>query len=105
MNPAIKSETLRIHFMKFILEIGETEKHVVEFSFNQLLGSLVIRVDNKTVVKSQRLFNEPVHEVYNLKVGQKETAAVRIEKQRKPLFGHRNRVFVDNRLAQVFNGC
>lgn len=90
--------------MKFILEVGEIEKHVVEFNFNQLLGNLVIRVDSEPVIQSTRVFNEPIHEVFNFVVGQKEKAAVRIEKRRKPLFGHHSRVFVDNRLAQVVDG-
>jgi hypothetical protein len=90
--------------MKFTFEVGETEKHVIEFNFNQLLGSLLISVDQKPVYQSKRLFNEPVHEVYNFMIGSKERAAVRIEKCRKSLFGHRNRVFVDNRLARVVDG-
>jgi hypothetical protein len=90
--------------MKFILEIGEFEKHVVEFDFNQLLGKLHIRVDNETIVQQTRVFNEPLHEVFDFMVGQREKAAVRIEKRRKQLFGHRNRVFIDNRLARVMDG-
>lgn len=90
--------------MKFTLEVGDSETHVVAFHFNQLLGSLQIAVDNQVVFQSQRLFNEPVNEVYDFVIGNREKAAVRIEKQRKQLFGHRNRVFVDNRLARVFDG-
>lgn len=90
--------------MKFTLEVGEIEKHVIEFNFNQLLGNLVIRVDNETVVQSTRVFNEPVNEIFDFMVGCHEKAAVRIEKRRKQLFGHRNRVFVDNRLARVVEG-
>ena len=80
------------------------EKHVVEFNFNQLLGNLVIRVDSEPVLQSTRVFNEPVNEVFKFVVGKKEKAEVRIEKRRKPLFGHHNRVFVDNRLARVVDG-
>lgn len=90
--------------MKFTLEVGEAEKHVVEFSFNQLAGSLVIRVDNQPVMTSTRIFNEPLHEVFTIEVGGKEKSAVRIEKQRKQLFGHRNVVYVDNRLTRVIEG-
>jgi hypothetical protein len=90
--------------MRFTIEVGESEKHVVEFNFNQLLGSLLIMVDNKPVHRSTRIFNEPVSEVYKFVVGEKEKAAVRIEKHRKQLFGHRNRVFVNDRLTWVVNG-
>ena len=90
--------------MKFTLEIGDSEKHVVEFEFNQLMGQLCIMVDKQPVFQKRRFFNEPVNEVYNFVVGTKERAAVRIEKQRRQLFGHRHRVYVDNRLARVCNG-
>jgi len=90
--------------MKFNIEVGQLEKHVVEFSFNQLCGDLVIRVDDKPVYQSTRLFNEPIREVYDFVVDGLEKNAVRIEKQRKPLFGHRNTVYVDNRLTRVIEG-
>lgn len=87
--------------MKFTLEIGDSEKHLVEFDFNQLAGNLLISVDKNPVIKSTRMFNEPLHEVYTFEVGQKEKAAIRIEKKRKPLFGHRNIVYINNRLTRV----
>jgi hypothetical protein len=91
-------------YMKFILEVGEAEKHKVEFNFNQLLGSLLIAVDSKPIYKSQRMFNEPVREVFNFQVGDYEQVLVRIEKTRRQLFGHRNCVYLDNRLAHVKSG-
>jgi hypothetical protein len=87
--------------MKFNIEVGQSEKHIVEFSFFQLTGDLKILVDHNLVFQNQRLFNEPIREVFDLTVGDREKIAVRIEKRRKPLFGHRRRVWVDNRLAQV----
>ena len=87
--------------MKFKIEVGESEKHVIEFSFSQLTGSLEICVDNCPVVQSKRLLNEPVREIFDLLVGEKEKVAVRIEKQRKPLIGHHRRVWINNRLAQA----
>jgi hypothetical protein len=90
--------------MRFKVEVGTAEKHVVEFKFNQLAGSLVIEVDQKPVFKSNRIFNEPEQEVYQFVVGQTEKAAVRIEKRRKQLFGSRNCVYVNNRLTRVFEG-
>jgi len=74
--------------MKFKLEVGEEEKHTVEFDFNQLRGTLVIRVDEKPIVQSRRLVNEPIREVFQFVVGEKQKSAVRIEKRRKQLLGH-----------------
>ena len=90
--------------MKFTIEIGHTEKHQLKYQFNQLLGRLVITVDNEPVKESVRLFNEPTFEVHVLLIGKSEKSAVRIEKQRKILFGQRNRLFVNDRLAEVFDG-
>ena len=90
--------------MRFIIEVGEVEKHLVEFSFNQLAGSLLIQVDNQPVLKTKRVFNEPVREVFQFMVGDAERLPVRIEKQRKPLFGHRNCVYVAERLTRVVEG-
>lgn len=90
--------------MRFTVEIGQIERHVVEFNFNQLLGSLLIQVDNKPIHRMRRLFNEPIHETYHFKVGDAERTEVRIEKQRKQLFGHRNCVYVGNRLTRIFEG-
>jgi hypothetical protein len=87
--------------MRFSLEIGSTDKHLVEFNFNQLRGTLVIRVDDRPVFQSKRIFNEPVHEVYHFVIDGAEKSDVRIEKRRKPLFGHHNTVFVNDRLTRV----
>jgi hypothetical protein len=90
--------------MKFKIEVGEVEKHLVEFNHNQLIGSLMIKVDKQTVYKKSCFVNEPIREVYQFVVGQAEKTEVRIEKLRKQLFGHRNTVYVDKRLARVYDG-
>ena len=90
--------------MKFVIAVGDADKHAVEFNFNQLLGSLVIRVDDRPVFQSTRIFNEPVNEVYRFVIEGREKTTVRIEKRRKPLFGHHNTVFVNERLARVVDG-
>ena len=90
--------------MKFSIEVGEKERHRLEYCFNQLLGSMVIKVNDKPIKKSVRLVNEPVLEVHVVVVGKNEKSTVRIEKERKPLMGHRNRLFVNNRLVKVFEG-
>ena len=89
--------------MRFILEIGSTDKHLVEFNFNQLRGTLVIRVDDRPILQSTRIFNEPVREVYHFVIDGAEKSDVRIEKRRKALFGHHNTVFVNDRLTQVID--
>ena len=87
--------------MKFSIEVGEIEKHLVEYDFNPLLGTLVVKVDDQPVKKHIRLVNEPVRETHALIVGDKEKHHVRIEKERISTFSHRNRVFVNNRLLKV----
>jgi hypothetical protein len=90
--------------MKFCLEIGRLEKHLIEFSFNQLMGQLVIRVNHREIKRNTRLFNEPVKEVHSIEVGRNERLNVRIEKERKPLFGEKYRVFLNERLYQYYEG-
>lgn len=90
--------------MKFAIEIGDTEKHRLEYHFNQLLGSLVIKVNERPVKKALRLVNEPLLEVHDFVVGDQEKSSVRIEKERMPLVGCRNRLYVNNRLVKVFSG-
>jgi len=87
--------------MKFIIEFGEKEKHRLEYNFNQLIGRLVIKVNERPVKTVYRLMNEPVYEVHVFEIGRFEKSEVRIEKERKQLYGHRNRVFVNNRLVKV----
>lgn len=105
MARGLRGERLKrsTRFMKFTLEVGSTEKHLIEFNFNQLYGTLVINVDDRSIFQSTRLFNEPVQEVYHFVIDGREKSDVRIEKRRKPLFGHRNAVYVNNRLTQVID--
>src|SRR5262245_36495908 len=90
--------------MRFALTIGETEKHQLEFNFNQLLGSTVIKVNGKPVKKSIRLFSEPRTERHELEVGKDERHTVFIEKQRKLLFGRKLVVYVNQRLVRALHG-
>ena len=90
--------------MKFCLELGELERNVVEYAFNQLLGQLCIRVNSQEIKNEVRLFDEPLTETHTLQIGKLERLIVRIEKERKLLFGQRCRVFVNNRLYKCFEG-
>ncbi len=90
--------------MKFAIEIGDTEKNLLEYNFNQLLGSLVIKVNERPIKQLVRLINEPVREVHAFVVGECEKSSVRIEKERNALIGCRHRFYVNNRLVKVLSG-
>ena len=90
--------------MKFAVEVGDVEKNYLEYHFNQFLGSLTIKINDRPVKKAVRLVNEPVLEVDSFVVGENEKTTIRIEKQRLPLLGHVNRLYVNDRLMRVFRG-
>ena len=90
--------------MKFKLAVGARERNLVEYAFNQLLGQLCIRVNEHEVKNSVRLFDEPLTETHTLQVGKTERLTVRIEKERKLLFGQRCRVFLNDRLYKCYEG-
>lgn len=87
--------------MKFSLQLGQAEKHLVEYNFNQLLGRLVISVNKQTIKRQVRLFSEPLREVHVFRV---DEWSVRIEKERQLLYGQINRVFINDRLVQCHKG-
>jgi hypothetical protein len=66
--------------VQFSFDIGDTEKHSVEFEFNQLLGRTLIRVDGQEIQRNRRLFSEPLRQDFEFNVGTKEIVVVRIEK-------------------------
>jgi len=90
--------------VKFVIEVGENEKNRLEYNFNQLTGNLLVKVNERPIKKSRRLINEPVLEILVFEVGENERSTVRIEKERKQLLGHRNRLYVNNRLVKVYEG-
>ena len=90
--------------MKFCVEVGDTKKHVIEYCFNQLLGRLVIKLNQKEVKRTLRLFNEPILEMYPVQVEAGEPLTVRIEKERDRLFGQKCRVFLNGRLFKYYKG-
>jgi hypothetical protein len=90
--------------MKLTVEFGEKEKNVLEFHFNQLLGTSTILVNRKEIKKHTRWFSEPLQESHEFEVGKTEVCNVRIEKERKLLFGQKCRVYVNRRLAKVCEG-
>ena len=90
--------------MKFTLEVGEVEKHTIDFSFNQLLGQLVIKVNKREVRRDSWLLDEPVRETHLVELGGDENITVRIEKERRQLVGNRCCVFLNDRLYKYYEG-
>ena len=90
--------------MKFAVEVVDVEKNHLEYHANQLLGSQTIKINNRPVKRVVHLVNEPIFEVHSFVVGFNEKTTVRIEKQRLPLLGYTNRVYLNDRLARVFRG-
>jgi hypothetical protein len=90
--------------MKFSLELGHLETHRLEFSFNQLLGRKVIKVNDLEVLRAIRLFSEPIRETHTLEIGEKEKLQVRIEKERKLLIGQKYKIFLNDRLIRLYEG-
>ncbi len=90
--------------MRFRFQVGDTDKHEIECSFNQFLGKLVIRLDRQEIHRRVRIFNEPLQETYQVRVQDGEPLDVLIEKERWPLFGHRYRVFLGGRLYKAYAG-
>ena len=90
--------------MKFTIEVGEAEKHTIDFNFNQLLGQLVIKVNRKEVKRNLRLIDEPIHETHLIEICGVEKINVRIEKERRQLLGNKCRVFLNDRLYKFYEG-
>ena len=56
----------------FSFEVGDKEKHRVHFSFDQVLGRLIIDVDGVAVVNEVRLFSLSTTQRYQFTVGTEE---------------------------------
>ena len=117
--------------MKFSIPVGAREKHLVEFSWNQMTGALRIAVDSVTMAKKSIQFfsatniggplNVPEGEKWNIvglevqlvdrwifDVGESERHLVRIEKEREKAFAafrpHKYRVYVDDVMVLQHSG-
>ncbi len=73
--------------LEFRFEVGEEERHKVNFRFNRTLGPLTISVDDQPVVKKLKLFSVTTKERYELTVGETERHDVVIEKTRQGFLG------------------
>lgn len=68
--------------MHLEFEVGDLERHHVEFSFNKFWGNLAIRVDGAPVIRDLRTFSFSLTKTYRFTVGVEEAHEVRIEKDR-----------------------
>ena len=94
--------------MQFSFTVGVNEQHRVDFSFDQFIGNLEIKVDGQTAIKDFRFASLSLTKRYELMVGIDEKHHVAIEKRRKLfLAGLRPmqyRIFIDGRLVQTYEG-
>ena len=94
--------------MQFSFRVGTQEPHQVDFSFDQFVGNLEIRVDGEPLVKDFRMLSLKLTKRYEFTVGVQERHQIAIEKKRKLfLAGFRPqqyRIFIDGQLAQTYEG-
>lgn len=94
--------------MKFSFLVGVNEPHQVDFSFDQFIGNLEIKVDGRPLIKDFRMLSLKLTKRYEFTVGHEEQHQIAIEKTRKLfLAGFRPqqyRVFIDGQLVQTHEG-
>jgi hypothetical protein len=94
--------------MQFSFTVGMNEQHRVDFSFDQFIGNLEIKVDGQTAIKDFRLASLKLTKRYEFIVGVNEKHQVSIEKTRKLFLAglrpQRYRVFIDGQLVQTYHG-
>jgi hypothetical protein len=54
--------------MKFSFEVGNNEKHLVEFYFNRMIGNLSIKVDKKPLIRDFRMYSLSLTKTYKFKL-------------------------------------
>ena len=94
--------------MQFSFRAGTHEQHQVDFSFDQVIGNLEIRVDGQPLVKDFRMLSLTLTKRYEFTVGVDERHQIAIEKKRKLFLAgfrpQRYRTFIDGQLAQTYEG-
>jgi len=89
--------------LEFNFVVGEVERHSIEFSYKQLLGRLIIKVDGRRLIRDWRdILPFSYTKEYPLAVGERERpyVVIRKTKQRLPYGGSRPQtvtVFIDGR--------
>jgi hypothetical protein len=81
------TDPFKSNVLRFDFEVGESEKHRVEFRFNQSIGNLRISVDGNPAIRRFRMLSFSTVERYKLTVGNVEKHEVVIEKRRNRAFG------------------
>src|SRR5437764_15025487 len=61
-----------LSLMKLNLTLGETENNLLEFSFNQLLGTSMIKINREVVLQKTRWFSEPLHQIHEVELRTEE---------------------------------
>jgi hypothetical protein len=94
--------------MQFSFTVGINEQHRVDFSFNQMIGNLEIKVDGQTAISDFRFASLSLTKRYDLMVGINEKHHVAIEKERKLFLAGlrpmKYRIFIDAQLVQTYEG-
>jgi len=94
--------------MQFSFTVGNHEQHRVDFSFDQFIGNLEIKVDGQPAVKDFRFASLKLTKRYDFVVGFNEKHQVAIEKKRRLFLAgmrpQRYRVFIDGQLVQTYEG-
>ena len=94
--------------MKFSFLVGIKEQHQIDFSFDQVIGNLEIRVDGEQLVKDFRMLSVKLTKRYEFTVGKQEQHQIAIEKKRKLFLAglrpQQYRVFIDGQLVQTHEG-
>jgi hypothetical protein len=90
--------------MDFSFNVGNSEKHAVNFYFNQLIGNVRITVDDKLVVKDFRMFSASLTKQYEFSVGEREVHKVAIVIIRRQILGGARKqdykVYVDGQFRE-----
>ena len=94
--------------MNFSFRVGIQEQHQIDFSFDQMIGNLEIRVDGQPLVKDFRMFSLKLTKRYEFTVGSQEQHHIVIEHKRKLFLAgvrpQQYRVFIDGHLVQTYEG-
>jgi len=94
--------------MQFTFTVGVNEPHQIDFSFDQVIGNLEIKVDGQTAIKDFRFASLKLTKRYELMVGVNEKHHVAIEKRRKLFLAglrpQQYRIFIDGHLVQTYEG-
>jgi hypothetical protein len=94
--------------LEFSFPVGDAERHIVNFSFDQAWGFLTISVDAVPVIRDWRLISFRLTKEYRFTVGVRERHDVAIIKERKlvaaPVRTQVCKVFIDGTFVSEYSG-